>query len=59
MKDELLVYQGTVLRGNRIAVAKALRDRAVDLAHVGHQGIAKTKRLIREKSLVSRCRQDG
>ena len=59
MKDELLVYQGTVLRGNRIAVAKALSDRAVDLAHVGHQGIAKTKRLIREKSLVSRCRQDG
>ena len=43
MKDELLVYQGTVLRGNRIAVPKALRDRAVDLAHVGHQGIAKKK----------------
>ena len=33
VKDELLVYQGTVRRGNRIAVLKALRDRAVDLAH--------------------------
>ncbi|PFX14591.1 putative 115 kDa protein [Stylophora pistillata] len=49
VKDELLVYQGTILRGNRIVVQKALRDRAVDLAHVGHQGTVKTKRLIREK----------
>ena len=32
VKDELLVYHGTVLRGNRIVVPKALRDRAVDLA---------------------------
>ena len=38
-KDDLLVYQGILLRGNRIVVPKALRDRAVDLAHVEHQGI--------------------
>ena len=49
VKDELLVYKGTILRGNRIVVPKTLRDRAVELAHVGHQGIVKTKRLIREK----------
>ena len=49
VKDELLVYQGTVLRGNRIVVPKVLRDRAVNLAHIGHQGIAKPKRLIRQK----------
>ena len=49
VKDELLVYQGTVLRGNRIVVPKVLRDRAVNLAHVGHQGIAKPKCLIRQK----------
>ena len=42
VKDELLVYQETVQRGNRIAIPKALRDRAVDLAHIEHQGIAKT-----------------
>ena len=41
MKDELLVYQGTVLKGNRMVVPKTLRDEAVDLAHVGLQGIAK------------------
>ena len=32
VKDELLVHQGTLLRGNRIVVPKALGDRAVDLA---------------------------
>ena len=49
VKDELTVYNGMVLRGNRIVVPKALRDKAVELAHAGHQGIVKTKRLIREK----------
>ena len=49
VKDELSAYQGIVLRGNRIVVPKVLRGRAVDLAHVGHQGMVKTKRLIREK----------
>ena len=48
VKDELLVYQGTELRGNRIVVPKVLRDKAVNLAHVGYQGIAKLKRLIRQ-----------
>ena len=49
VKDELLVYKGTILRGNRIVVPNTLTNRAVDLAHVGHQGIVKTKQLIREK----------
>ena len=49
MKDELLVYKGTILRGNRKVVPNKLRDRAVEVAHVGHQGIVKTKRLIGEK----------
>ena len=38
-----------VLRGNRIIVPSKLRERAIDLAHVGHQGIVKTKSLICEK----------
>jgi len=49
LKDELLVYSGVVLRGNRIVVPTKLRERAVELAHVGHQGIVKTKSLIRGK----------
>ena len=48
-KDELLVYSGVVLRGNKIVFPRKLRDRAVELAQVGDQGIVKTKRLIREK----------
>ena len=49
LKDELLVHSGVVMRGNRIVVPSKLRERAVALAHVGHQGIVKTKSLIREK----------
>ena len=40
-KDGLLVYSGVVLRGNKIVVPSKLRDRAVELAHVGHRGIVK------------------
>jgi transposase InsO family protein len=40
---------GVLLRGNRIIVPKNLRLRTVRLAHQGHQGIVKTKALIRSK----------
>ena len=38
-----------LLHGTRIVVPAALQERAVILAHVGHQGIVKTKALLREK----------
>ena len=47
VKDELLVYQGTVPRGNRIVVRKTQRDSRGPSS--GHQRITKTKRLIGEK----------
>ena len=53
-----------ILRGTRVIMPKILRQRAVDLAHEGHQGLVKTKKLIREKvwfpqidSLVESCVQ--
>ena len=49
IKQELAVHKGTILRGNRLVIPPTLRNKAVDLAHVGHQGIVKTKRLLREK----------
>ena len=49
IKDELSVCNGIVLRGNRIVIPTSLRSKAIDLAHIGHQGIVKTKRLLREK----------
>eukprot|EP00794_Sanderia_malayensis_P011546 gene11546-12741_t len=48
-KGEVAVYNGMLLTGNRIIIHQQLRERAVELAHVGHQGIVKTKQLIREK----------
>ncbi len=49
VKDEIAVYNGLVLRDHRIVIPYKLRGQAVDLAHVGHQGIVKTKKLMREK----------
>ena len=34
---------------NRIFIPLTLRSRPVELAHLGHQGIVKTKQLIRDK----------
>ena len=47
LKDEFSVYNGVVLRMNRVLIPPTLRSRAVELAHLGHQGIVKTKQLIR------------
>ena len=49
LKDEFSVYNGVVLRMNRIFIPLTLRSRPVELAHLGHQGIVKTKQLIRDK----------
>lgn len=49
VKDELSNCNGVILRGNRIVLPDMLKSAAVDLAHGGHQGIVKTKSLIREK----------
>lgn len=40
---------GILLRGQRILMPKSLQKRTIDLAHQGHQGIVKTKALIRSK----------
>ena len=50
IKDELIINsENVVLRGNRIVIHSALQHRAVDLAHDSHQGLVKTKALLREK----------
>jgi transposase InsO family protein len=40
---------GILLKGGRIVLPFSLQELAVDLAHEGHQGINKTKALLREK----------
>ena len=51
LKDELTVGVNpqAVLRGTRVAVPSKLQQRVANLEHKGHQGIVKTKTLLREK----------
>ncbi len=49
LQDELMVCDEVILRGNRIVLPQSLHNRAIQLAHLGHQGIVKTKQLLREK----------
>lgn len=50
IREELTVDDNSLLlRGHRIVVPQSLRKRIIDIAHEGHQGITKTKSLIREK----------
>ncbi len=51
VKDELTagVSPQVILRGTRIAVPSKLQERVVNQAHEGHQGVVKTKSLLREK----------
>ena len=47
VRSELSVANGIRLRGSRIVVPKALQRRVVKISHEGHQGIVKTKQLLR------------
>lgn len=50
IRDELTVHTDNILlRGNRIVIPRNLRNRAIRIAHEGHQGITKTKSFIRSK----------
>ncbi|KAK9681299.1 Integrase zinc binding domain [Popillia japonica] len=48
IKDEITVHND-VLSGHRIILPDVLRDKAIDVAHKGHQGICKTQNLLRSK----------
>ena len=49
VSDGLSLHNGIILRGHRIVMPTSLRRRTIHLAHIGHQGIIKTKRLLRSK----------
>ena len=38
-----------IVRGSRLVIPKSLREQVIRLAHEGHQGLVKTKKLLREK----------
>ena len=49
MKEELSVFEGAILRGNRIVVPQSLRKQILKLAHETHQGIVKMKQFLRAR----------
>jgi transposase InsO family protein len=50
VQDELsCTSKGILLRGSTIIIPNSLRSHILDLAHCGHQGIVKTKSLIRSR----------
>ena len=51
VRQELTVTDdnNALLRGTKLVLPTTLREKSVTLAHSGHQGIVKTKQLIREK----------
>ena len=49
VRDELSTSQGLLLPGTRIVIPQCLRQRTLSLAHEGHQGMVRTKQLLRQK----------
>ena len=49
VRNELTFIGQVILRGMRIVKPKMLRERVVELAHKGHQGIVKMKGRLRSK----------
>ena len=48
VKNELAqTSDGLILRGNRICIPHALRKQIVKIAHQGHQGVVRTKQMVR------------
>ena len=49
VKVELTATESLLLRGSRIVIPASLQSTTLQLAHEGHQGIVRTKQLLREK----------
>ena len=49
VRDQLSTSQGLLLRGTRIVMPKSLHPQTLSLAHENHQGIVRTKQLLRQK----------
>ena len=50
LSNELSAHESDLLlRGNRIIIPTSLRMRIIHIAHEGHQGLVRTKSLLRQK----------
>ena len=49
MKQELMIKGGIILKDDKIVIPKGLRKRVLQISHETHQGITKTKELVKDK----------
>ncbi|XP_064461755.1 uncharacterized protein K02A2.6-like [Ornithodoros turicata] len=49
LADELSVFENLLLRGERVVVPRKLRKRVLQVAHEVHQGIVRTKQILRQR----------
>lgn len=47
VQDELCTKEGLILRNDRVVIPESLHEKAIEIAHKSHQGIVKTKSLLR------------
>ena len=48
-RHDLSLYKNIILKGQRIVIPQDLQRHILDIAHQSHQGVIKTKHLLREK----------
>lgn len=49
VRKDLTVHESIILKGRKLVIPRKLRQRILQLAHESHQGVLKTKQLLREK----------
>ena len=49
VKDQLTIKSGIILKDLKIVIPKELQKRVLKIAHEGHQGMTKTKLIVRGK----------
>ena len=54
----LHIKKGLILKGSRIVIPEKLRKKVLNIAHETHQGITKTKMLLRTKVWWPNIEQD-
>ena len=55
VRDELSVYDGTVIRGERVVVPKSLRRDTLYRFHHAHSGVVSILSLARESKKMQKC----
>ena len=55
--SELSVAEGLILKGSKIVIPPKMQKRVIKIAHEGHQGLVKTKQLLRSRNWLPKIDQ--